>query len=85
MRSRIPPAAANEITGWRMTRRTIVAHTPLPSGRLRPRNGTLNRSTLSPRIARVAGRNVNEPMTAMRTTEIVPMAIDRKSSAGNMA
>ena len=66
-----------------MTRRTTAAHTPLPSGRLRPRNGTRNRSTLSPRIASVAGRNVNEPMTAMRTTEIVPMAIDRKSTSSS--
>ena len=32
---------------------------------------------------KVAGRNVNEPMTAMRTTEIVPMAIDRKSTSSS--
>ena len=44
-----------------------------------------SRSTPSPRMARVAGRNVSEPMTAMSTTEIVPMAIDwnRMSSSRN--
>ena len=35
----------------------------------------------SPRIARIAGRNVSEPMTAMSTTEIVPTAIDRNSGS----
>ena len=71
--------------GRRMTARTTTAHTPLPSGRSRPRNGMRSRSTPSPRMARVAGRNVSEPMTAMSTTEIVPMAIDwnRMSSRRN--
>jgi hypothetical protein len=35
----------------------------------------------SPRIASVAGRNVSEPMTATRITEIVPTAIDRNNGS----
>ena len=66
-----------------MTARTIVAQTPLPSGRSRPRNGIRPRFTPSPRIARVAGRNVSEPTTETRTTAIVPIAIDRKSGSSS--
>ena len=80
-----PAESTKAITGRRMTARTTVAHTPLPSGRSRPRIGMRSRSTPSPRMARVAGRNVSEPMTAISTTAIVPMAIDwkRMSSSRN--
>ncbi len=83
--SRSDAAATKAMTGRRMTARTTTAHMPLPSGRFRPRNGTRRRSTPSPRMASVAGRNVSEPMTAISTTVIVPIAIDwkRMSSSRN--
>jgi len=71
------------MTGRRMTARTTVAHSPLPSGRSRPRIGIRSRLTPSPRIARTAGRNVSDPMTATSTTAMVPTAIERKSGSSS--
>jgi len=79
--SRIRAVLAAAMTGRRMTDLTTTAHNPLPSSRSRPTIGSRKRFTRSPRIARVAGRNVSEPITATRTTEIVPTAIDRKSGS----
>ena len=45
-------------TGRRTTRPTSLAHRPVPSLRSRARNGIRPRFTRSPRIASVAGRNV---------------------------
>ncbi len=74
---------AAAMIGRRMTLRTTIAQKPLPSSRLRATKGMLSRFTPSPRIASVAGRNVNEPITATRTTEIVPIAIDRNSGSSS--
>ena len=75
------PAAA--MIGRRMTERTRMAHSPLPSSRSRPMIGRRSRLTPSPRIARVAGRNVSEPITATKTTETVPTAIEWKSESSS--
>ncbi len=45
---------------------------------LRPKYGTRPRSTRSPSFASAAGSTVTEPITAHRTTSIVPIAIDVK-------
>ena len=42
-----------------------------------------SRFTLSPRMASTAGRNVSEPTTEMKTTEIVPIAIERNSGSSS--
>ena len=81
--TRIAAVASAAMTGRRITARTRTAQTPLPSGRSRPTIGRRSRLTRSPRIASVAGRNVSEPMTATRMTEIVPTAIDRKSGSSS--
>ena len=53
------------------------------ASRSRPKNGTGPVLSRSPRIASVAGRNVRLPMTATKTTAIVPIAIDRKSETSS--
>ncbi len=54
---------------------TILAQTPAPSARSRPRNGMRPRLTRSPRIESVAGRKVRLPITATSTTPIIATAI----------
>ena len=66
-----------------MVARTTRPHGPLPSSRGRPRNGRRNRFTFWSRIDRSAGRNVSDPTTEMNTTEIVPIAIERKSGSSS--
>ena len=66
-----------------MVARTTRLHGPLPSSRCRPRNGRRNRFTFSSRIDRSAGRNVRDPTTEMKTTEIVPIAIERNSGSSS--
>src|SRR6266550_4132135 len=86
--------AAAYISGRLMTRLVSALHSPLPSSRLRSRrrtsgvrpsawNGTAAWPAFTPfpRIARIAGRNVRLPMTEMRTTAMVPIAIDRKNGS----
>ena len=64
--------------GRRMTAVTRAAQKPLASAPSRRMKGTRPALTRSPRIARVAGRNVRLPTTATRMTPIVPTAIERK-------
>ena len=78
-RSRKPTDSTASGIGRRMTAVTIRAHRPLPSSRSRPKYGTRPLFTRSPRIARVAGRNVRLPTIATKITPIVPTAIERNS------
>ena len=81
--SRKPAERTNDSTGRRMVVRTMRAQTPLPSGLGRPRIGSRPPLMPSPRMASTAGRNVSDPTTEMKTTEIVPIAIDRNSGSSS--
>ena len=76
---RMPADTTKDSTGRRMVARTTVPQIPLPSSRGRPRNGRRKRFTFWSRIDRIAGRKVSDPTTEMKTTEIVPIAIERNS------
>ena len=67
-----------------MTAVTIRPQRPLPSSRSRPKYGTRPLFTRSPRIARVAGRNVRLPTIDTKMTPIVPTAIERKIDTSMM-
>src|SRR5919202_879642 len=78
--TRRPAARTSETTGLRRTRFTIAAQvvfSPAFHG-WSLMIGTPPFSTRSPSQARVAGSTVSEPMTAIATTRIVPVANDWK-------
>ena len=71
--------ATAEITGWRRTGFRIAPQKRLPSPlsrRSRCRNGIRPFSTRSPSFESIAGSTVSEPIMAMPTTIIVPIAND---------
>ncbi len=79
--SRSPPASTSASPGRRSTRsRTRPQNRDSPAACFRrPTNGTLIRSTRSPSFAISAGSTVTDPITAERTTSIVPIAIPVKT------
>ncbi len=80
---RMAADTTNDTMGRRIVARTIRLHGPLPSSRGCPTNGRRKRLTFRSRIDSSAGRNVSDPTTEMKTTEIVPIAIDRNSSSSS--
>ena len=81
--TRIPPAPITEITGWRRTGFRIRAHSPLSPAfhGMFLMIGTPPFSTRSPSHASIAGSTVSDPMTAIATTMIVPVANDSNVGA----
>ncbi len=78
--TRSPPARTSESTGRRSTRsRTKPQKRDSPAACFfLPTSGIRPRSTRSPSFASIAGRTVTDPMTAERTTSIVPIAMPVK-------
>ena len=76
------PAASIATSGRRSTRSRTQAHARgSPVRRSGLRNGTRPLFTLSPSFERIAGSTVSEPITAIATTRIVPVAKDMKVAA----
>ena len=77
---KMPPARKIAVTGRRSTRSSTndqKRESPAACF-LRPMNGMRPRSTLSPSLESEAASTVTDPITAQRTTSIVPSAIDVK-------
>ena len=74
--SSTPAEATVEISGWRMTGPRMAPQTRDSVRRCMrlPMNGMRPRSTPSPTLESMAGRTVIEPIMAIRTTTIEPVA-----------
>jgi hypothetical protein len=76
------PAATIEASGRRSTRSSTHDQARgSPVRRSGRRNGTRPLFTRSPSFDRIAGSTVSEPMTAIATTRIVPVANERNVGA----
>ena len=78
-----PPAPMTDRTGWRRTGFSTRAHSPLSPAfhGMLEMIGTPPFSTRSPSHASIAGSTVSDPMTAIATTMIVPVANDSNVGA----
>ena len=77
-----PAAAISDTSGRRSTRSRIADQTrDSPVRRSGFRNGTRPLFTRSPSFERIAGSTVSEPITAIATTMMVPVANDENVAA----